>query len=102
MMFMKKLILASALLISASAMAHGNGFYRGPPQPHFQHKHHHRGDWAWALPPLIAGAIVYKALEPVPQVYVQPNYPQLPTSNCGPWTEYQNSDGSITRSRTCY
>ena len=98
---MKKLILIGMLTISSAAMAHGD-FHRGyvygrPPM----HHHHHQG-WAWALPTLAAGAIVYKALEPAPQVYVQPSYPQPVFTHCGPWTEVINPDGTLTRTRTCY
>ena len=95
---MNKLLLTCVLLVGTSAMAHGGG-YHGGPEPWRRHHHSH---WQWTVPAVVTGAIVYRALEPAPQVYVQPNYAPLPSTNCGPWTESINPDGSITRSRTCY
>lgn len=102
---MKKLLVG--LLISlgtASAMAqhhgHGHWHYRGGHNP-----------WVWVAPTIIGGVIGYEiARNQPPQVVVQPQpviIQQQPgqvygtTVNCSPWTEVQNSDGTITRTRTC-
>ena len=95
---MNKLLLACTFLVGTSAMAHG-GAYQGR---HDHWRRHHPPHWQWTVPALVTGAIVYRALEPAPQVHVQPNYGSFPSANCGPWTESINPDGSITRSRTCY
>ena len=78
------------------------------------HRHwgRHGGGWKWLVPALIGGAVVYAATQPSvvvaqPPVVVQqpPVVVQAPQvaaqKNCSPWTEIENSDGSITRSRTC-
>lgn len=99
---MKKLLTLLLLTISVSAMAHGP--YRG-------------GYWArgyggglgWIAPTIIGGAIVYEAVRQQP-VYVQqpviiqqqqPVVIQPQNDSCSPWTETQNPDGTITRTRTC-
>lgn len=100
---MNKFLLLCALLVGSSAMAHDGGRYGGP--DHWRRHHHHHHNWQWTVPALVTGAIVYRAMEPAPQVYVQPSYPGYglpPTPNCGPWIESFNADGSLTRSRTCY
>ena len=79
-----------------------------------QHHHghwHHRSDhnpWIWVAPAVIGGVIGYgisRNQTPVVQqpVIIQP-YPAPiygVTPNCSLWTEIQNSDGTITRTRTC-
>ena len=103
---MKKL-LAIALLTLASipAMAqHHHGYGHG----HWNRGYN--GGWNWVVPAIIGGAVVYGATRPDPVIVQQPpiivqqppvyQYPQ-PVQNCTPWTETQNSDGTITRTRTC-
>ena len=75
-----------------------------------QHYHYgghwrHGGDgrWFWMTPLVVGGAIVYEASRPS-VVVQQPVIVQTPPTqnpNCGPWTETQNPDGTITRTRTC-
>lgn len=109
---MKKLLAVAVLaLASVPAMAqyyHHHG-YR-PPQ-HFHH-HHHRGpNWGHVVGGAILGAVIYDiynrpvVVQQPPVVIQQPpvvvqQFPQT-VQNCTPWTETQNADGSITRSRTC-
>lgn len=108
---MNKLITLLALIgISASVQANGYYYYR---QPTFQVQHHHHhahgrwrqgsNGWEWVVPAVIGGVIVWQATRlPEPQVIVQQQVvvPD-PNGNCSPWTEIQNADGTITRTRTC-
>ena len=85
-----------------------------PAMAHHFHGHHHghrSGNWGWehVLGGAIAGAVIYDIYNrPVviqqPPVVIQPHpvyqYPQ-PVQNCTPWTETQNPNGTITRTRTC-
>ena len=87
-------ILAGLVMLPAFAQHHHNhGYWR-----------HGGGDrWFWMAPLIIGGAVVYEATRP-PVVVQQPpvviqNPPQH--QNCSPWTEVQNADGTITRTRTC-
>jgi len=59
---------------------------------------HNRPDiWDVAVPVFIGGVIGYEiSKNQRPPVVEQQTLP-----NCGPWTETQNSDGTITRTRTC-
>ena len=90
---MKKLLTILLLTVSATAMAHG---------PHYGHYHHYNGgNWNWVAPMVIGGAIGYAVTRPAPVVVQQPQV-IYPPQNCGPWTQIQNPDGTITSSRTCY
>lgn len=93
---MKKII--SILLLTISMSAFADGRHRGPAHGHWQ-RHGH--GWTWVVPAIIGGAIVYQATRPV-VVQQPPIMVQQPQLNCSPWTEIQNPDGSITRTRTCY
>lgn len=99
---MKKLILVLALFASVPAFAqhhhHGHyGHYRSGP------------GWGWWVAPVVTGVIGYEIARQQQPVVVQqqPVIVQNPpviyqtNPNCGPWVETQNSDGSITRTRTC-
>ena len=101
---MKKVLLAMSLVLlagSASAQHFGH---------HGHHGHYgHRG-WGWGpvLGGAIAGAVIYDIYNrPVvvqqQPVIVQQQQPVVvqQNQNCTPWTETQNSDGTITRTRTC-
>jgi hypothetical protein len=97
---MKKVILALALLTSASAFAQHHG--------HHGHGHWHRGNngWVWVAPTIIGGLIGYEIARNQPPVVVQQpvivqNQGLPPYQQCSPWTEIQNPDGTITRTRTC-
>jgi len=108
---MNKLITLLALVgITASVQANGYHYYR---QPTFQVQHHHHhahgrwrqgsNGWEWVVPAVIGGVIVWQATRPPePQVIVQQQV-VVPAAdaNCSPWTEIQNADGTITRTRTC-
>ena len=95
---MKKLIFATLLLVSATAMA----------QHHHGHWQRHGGGWGWVAPVVIGGVIGYEIAQPRPPVVVtqQPpiiiQQPQvIQTQNCSPWTEIRNPDGTVTVTRTC-
>jgi hypothetical protein len=96
---MKKIILIT-LLLSTSAFAEHN---------EYRHEHHgywQRGNsgWVWVAPTIIGGIIGYEIAKSQPPVVVQQPVivqPVQPTQVCSPWTEIQNSDGTITRTRTC-
>lgn len=97
---MKKLLAIGLFAISTAAMAqhhHHHGHWR----------HGHGGHWHWVAPTLIGGVIGYEiARNQTPVVVQQPPVivqqpPIVMSQNCGPWTEVQNNDGTITRTRTC-
>jgi hypothetical protein len=100
---MKK-ILFVLLLASTSAFAQ-HDYYR-----HEHHGYWQRGGvngWTWMAPTIIGGVIGYeiaRSQQPVvvqpPTVLVSPPPPQ-PVQVCSPWTEIQNPDGTVTRTRTC-
>ena len=100
---MKKFLIAMLILASTGAMA--------------QHHHYHGGNGYrgnWIAPAIIGGVIGYGLTRnyydpyyvPAPPVYyappivMQPPYPNQ-TPNCTVWTEVQDQDGTITRTRTC-
>jgi len=101
---MKKLLALVLLTISTSIMAqHG-----------FRHHHHHGYNpgynYNWVAPTIIGGFIGYEiARNQQPVIIQQPVIVQQPqpityygqSQNCTVWTEVQQSDGTITRTRTC-
>lgn len=100
---MKKLLAVVLLTVSASAIAGPHGHYS-----HHGHWRHGGGNnWVWVGPALIGGIIGYEISRNQPPVVVQqpPVIIQNPSAvtqqNCSPWTEVQNPDGTITRTRTC-
>ena len=99
---MKKLLVILLMTLCASAMAqrhYGGGYWaRG-----------YGGGRQWMVPTIIGGPIVYEVARQQP-VYVQqpviiqqqpPVVVQPQNQSCSPWTETQNPDGTITRTRTC-
>lgn len=90
---MKK-IFFTLLLISAPVFAQ-----------HHHHGHWHRsgGGWVWVVPTIIGGVVGYEiAKSQQPVIVQQPVVVPPPTyQTCSPWTEIQNPDGTITRTRTC-
>jgi hypothetical protein len=97
---MKKILALLLFTLSATAMAQhgGHGFRHG----HWNRGH--GGNWIWMVPAAIGGAIVYEAARQQPPIIIQQQQPVVVTpnaQNCSPWTEVQNPDGSITRTRTC-
>jgi hypothetical protein len=104
---MKKLI-AVAVLTLASVPAMAQHYHHGWRGYHHHHHHHRSPNWGPVIGGAILGAVIYDIYNrPVvvqqPPVIVQtpPVITQYPVQNCTPWTETQNPDGSITRSRTC-
>ena len=99
---MKKILVALSLLaLTGTAMAqhyHGHGL---------RHHGHYRGPgFGWWVAPVVTGVIGYEIARSQQPVIVQqqPVIVQTPTTtqqNCSPWTETQNPDGTITRTRTC-
>ena len=98
---MKKILAILFLTVSASAMAQHHHF------GHHGHWRHGGGNnWVWVAPALIGGVIGYEISRNQPPVVVQQQpviiqNPQVVQQNCSPWTEVQNPDGTITRTRTC-
>ena len=110
-----KLIIGS---IFASILAMSALFAYSPQaQAHEGFRHYHGGYYAgggnWVAPALIGGVIGYELSRPryyeqpvvvqQPPVIVQqqPIYSVTPQPNCTVWTETQQADGTITRTRTC-
>lgn len=102
---MKKILIIAALLASSTAFAQHHGY------GHRNHGHHHHGSrWVPWVGGAIAGAVIYDiynrpvVVQQPPVVIQQPpvvqQYPQY-SQQCSPWTETMNSDGTITRTRTC-
>jgi len=102
---MKKLLALLLITVSMSAMAqhglryhHHHGYYSGP-------------NYNWVAPTIIGGVIGYEIARNQQPVIVQqqPVIVQQPqptiyygqTQNCTVWTEVQQPDGTITRTRTC-
>jgi len=101
---MKRLIALILLAGSMSAQA----------QPGFRHYHHHGYypgyNYGWVAPTIIGGVIGYEMARNYPPVVVQQPVivQQVPATvyygqsqQCTAWTEVQNHDGTITRTRTC-
>jgi hypothetical protein len=100
---MKKLFitlaLACATLPALAQHYHGHGI---------RHSGYHRGPGiGWWVAPVVVGAIGYEigrqqtlVVQPQP-VIVQPQ-PSTPNQNCTPWTETQQPDGTIVKTRTCF
>jgi hypothetical protein len=94
---MKKILLSLILLASMPVFAqhyhHGYWQHRGGPSP-----------WIWVAPTVIGGVIGYEIAKQQPPVVVQQQPVIVQQQNqqyCSPWTEVQNPDGTITRTRTC-
>ena len=89
---MKKYVLLLCLLSSSLVMAHG---------PRGGHWGWVGGHWVWMAPAVVGGVIVYNVTQPPPPVIIQTQPVQPSLQDCSPWTEIQNQDGTITRTRTC-
>lgn len=92
---MKKVLVGSILsLITVSSFAHG---YHG----HWRHSG--SNGWNWVVPAVIGGVVVYEITKPpvVQQPVIIQQNQVINDSNCSPWTQVQNSDGTITVTRTC-
>ena len=100
---MKRLIALLFLTVSVTAMA----------QPGFRHYHHgyYSGpSYGWVAPTIIGGVIGYEiARNQQPVIVQQPVVVQQApatvyygqSQQCTVWTEIQNPDGTVTRTRTC-
>lgn len=93
---MKKLLAIILFAVTLPVLAqHNHGYTHG----HWRHGGD--GRWFWMAPLIIGGAVVYEATRP-PVVVQQPVIVQNPPQpTCSPWTEIQNPDGTVTRTRTC-
>jgi len=101
---MKKIIALVLVTLSATAMAqHG-----------FRHHHHHGyhlgHNYNWIAPTIIGGVIGYEIARNQPPIIVQQPVviQQAPATvyygqsqQCTAWTEVQNLNGTVTRTRTC-
>jgi len=98
---MKKFLVALLLLVSVPSFAQ---YYHYGANRHYHHHRYYNGsNW---VAPLIIGGVIGSAIanRPTTQnetVIIQPQPVIVQNQNCTPWTETQNSDGSITRTRTC-
>jgi len=97
---MKKILVALSLLaLTSTAMAQ---YYHSHSFRHHGPRVIYRDNWiAPAVGAFIIGVAINEAhnRQVQSQVIIQnpPTYGQV----CTPWTETQNSDGTITRTRTC-
>jgi len=89
--------------LPALAQHHGHGF-----RHHSYHSHHsHRGPGVgyWVAPLIIggiAGATIISSRQPETVIIQQSPQPiNTQNANCTPWTETQQPDGTIIRTRTC-
>ena len=101
---MKRILVILLALASASAMAQ-HGF-----RHHHHHGYHSGPNYSWIAPTFIGGIIGYEIARNYPPVIVQQPVvvQQAPATvyygqsqQCTVWTEVQNPDGTITRTRTC-
>lgn len=100
---MKRILAILLALASASAMAQ-HGFR------HHHHGHHSGPNYGWIAPTFIGGVIGYEIARNYPPVVVQQPIvvQQVPATvyygqsqQCTAWTEVQNLNGTVTRTRTC-
>jgi len=98
-----KRILAALLLLAVVGTANAQWHH---PHGHFGYRGGYYGG-GWVAPVIIGGVIGYELSRPV-VVQQQPVIVHNPPTvvyqsqpNCTLWTETQNSDGTITRTRTC-
>lgn len=93
---MRKIALIALLALTTStAFAQHHGYWR----------HGGDGRWFWMAPMIVGGAVVYEVTRPPvlvqqPPVIIQQNQ-VINDSNCSPWTEIRNPDGTTTMTRTC-
>ena len=96
---MKKYLAILLLALSVPAMAQHHSFR------HHGHHGHHRGPGiGWWVAPVVVGAIGYELGRQQQVIIQQPQaIPVIVQQSqyCSPWTETQNADGTITRTRTC-
>jgi hypothetical protein len=96
---MKKIFLTLLFLIIASS-SYAYPYYHG----HYEYR---GGGWVWVVPAIVGGVIGYEIAQPrQPNVVIiqQPTNTVTQTSQtekCSPWAEIKNTDGTVTRTRTC-
>lgn len=119
---MKNILVSLAFLaVTVPAFAHHGGSHHGHhpghharPGHHFNHHHHHyhRRHWhhdhRWVAPLIIGGVATYALTRPdpviireQPVIVEQQPLDIVPGTNCTPWKEIQQPDGTIVRERTC-
>ena len=94
---MKKVLIGLLLLAAASAQAQHRSF-------HYYNHYHSRGPdpFMWVFPTIVGGVVGYEIARQQQQVVIQQSTPiVVQNQTCTPWTEVQNADGTITRTRTC-
>jgi hypothetical protein len=100
------LILVASAVSANAQMIHGHGWV-GP--GYYRHGGYNNN---WIAPALIGGVIGYELSRPryyeppvivqqQPVIVQQPVYSVTPQTSCTAWTETQQSDGTITRTRIC-
>ncbi|TFG95162.1 hypothetical protein E4H12_13875 [Candidatus Thorarchaeota archaeon] len=98
---MKKILFVLMVLFTTAAFAGGGHGHRnyghGGHGGHGGHWKQHSNAWVWVVPAIVGGMIVFQATRPQPVIIER----TLVEPNCSPWTEVQNPDGTITRTRTC-
>ncbi len=101
---MKRILVLILAFASMSAMAQ-HGF-----RYHHHHGYHSGHNYNWIAPTIIGGVIGYEiARNQSPIIVQQPVVVQQApatvyygqSQQCTVWTEVQNFDGTITRTRTC-
>jgi hypothetical protein len=103
---MKNLFITLALAcatLPAVAQHHG---YHGKGLGPYHHRHHGGPSIGWWVAPVVTGMIGYEIAKQQRVIVQQPvivqNPPVVAQQSCSLWTETQHSDGTITRTRTCY
>jgi hypothetical protein len=92
---MKKILLLLAIFPTLALAQHYHHGFQG------SHWRYQGGNWNWMVPAIIGGVVVYEVSKQQQQVVIQQPVIVQPAQNCSPWTETQNPDGTITRTRTC-
>ena len=101
---MKKIIALVLVTLSVTAMAQ-HGF-----RHHHHHGYHSGHNYNWIAPTIIGGVIGYEIARNQPPIIVQQPVviQQAPATvyygqsqQCTAWTEVQNLNGTVTRTRTC-
>ena len=98
---MQRFILGLVLLTATAVQAQP---YHRYPAPYYQHGYWRSYDsgWQWVVPAVVGGAVAYAVVrgnERPPQTVIIER--QVDAALCSPWTEIQNIDGTVTRTRTC-
>lgn len=100
---MKKLIWA--FILTAGMGGCINQAVAEPYGHHGYWRPYNNNGWIWVAPTVIGGVIGYEIAKQQPPVIVQQPAPVIIQQQagpvCSPWTEVQNPDNTITRTRTC-